>query len=403
MPYSTARTLTLGAAIAAFLSYGAQAQPKYGPGASDTEIVIGNTQPYSGPASAYGSNGHAMKAVFDKLNAEGGINGRQVRFLTVDDAYNPARTVEQMRRLVERDEVLLVTAPVGTAPNASIQRYLNQRKVPHLFVGSGASRWNDPENYPWTTPGVVPSYVLEGYAFARHALAENPDAKIGVLYQNDDLGKEYLQGLKEGLGDKANQIIAELSHEITDPTVDSQVISLKNSGADVFMNFTSPKAGAQAIRKAAELGWKPMQYISSVGSSVPATMIPAGIDSAQGVITALVQRDPSNPAVREAPEFKEFAATMEKYYPGANLHDPIVINGYNAAQITAYVIQQAGDDLTRENILTVAQDIDTTLPMAFPGIRYKNSAENPAILNQIQLGRLNGELYESFGSLIERE
>lgn len=403
MTLSAIKTLALGAAIAALASTSAMSEPKYGPGASDTEIIIGNTQPYSGPASAYGSNGHSMKAVFDKVNAEGGINGRQVRFLTVDDAYNPARTVEQVRRLVERDEVLLITAPVGTAPNASIQRYLNQREVPHLFAASGASRWNDPENYPWTIPGVVPSYLLEGYVFARNALQDNPDAKIAVLYQNDDLGKEYLQGLKEGLGDKIGQLVAELSHEITDPTVDSQVISLKNSGADVFMNFTSPKAGAQAIRKAAEIGWKPTQYISSVGSSVPATMIPAGIENAQGVITALVQRDPNDPAVRETPEYKEFAETMAKFYPAANLNDTIVINGYNAAQITVHVLQQAGDDLTRENILKVAKNIDTTLPMAYPGIRYKNSPENPAILNQIQLGRLNGELYQPFGDLIARD
>ena len=391
--------LTLAAAVSGLT---ATAEPMYGPGASDTEIRIGNTQPYSGPASAYAVNGKMMQAVMARANAEGGINGRQINFLSYDDAYNPAKTLEQVRRQVEQDEVLFVAGAVGSAQNVSIQRYLNKMEVPHLLVLSGGKRWNDPENYPWTTSGTVSPYVLEGYALGTHAVSQNPAAKIAVLYQNDDLGKEYLEGLEQALEGTDAEIVSSLSFEIADPTVDSQVIEMEASGAEAVMVFGFPKAVAQTIRKAADMGWKPARYIGSVGSVIQASLVPAGLENSIGVITTNTQHDASDPEFQKTEAYADYIATLEQYYPEGEPTNGSVMLGYTTAHLILDILEEAGDNLTRENIMKVATNMsDVNAPLMLDGVPLMTTPDDHQLVRGIYLAQFNGERFEQFGDLIE--
>jgi ABC-type branched-subunit amino acid transport system substrate-binding protein len=396
------RRAVLLAALAAPLSVLSRPAPQYDPGADDHEIRIGNTGPYSGPASAYGTTGKAMRAVFDQVNAEGGVNGRRIRFLSRDDGYNPAKTVEQVRRLVEDDEVLLMLAPLGTAHNSAIQAYLNARRVPQLFINSGASRWGDPQRFPWTM-GFTPSYRTEGRAYARHILATRPQARVAVLYQNDELGKEYLQGVIDGLGAlAATRLVARQSYEVTDATVDSQVLTLQASGADVFVNVATPKFAAQAIRRAAESGWKPLQYLATVSTSVTAVLKPAGFDNAQGIVSSMYLRDPSDPAIHGSAAYRDYAETIRRYYPGGDPADNFNVNGYTIAQAMVQVLRQAGDQLTRANVMAIAAHLNLPLPMLAPGIQVHTRPDDFHPVSQLQLTRFVGQRFEPFGPLVER-
>jgi branched-chain amino acid transport system substrate-binding protein len=380
----------------------ALAQKKYDTGASDTEIRIGNIAPYSGPASAYGTIGKTLDAYFKKVNAEGGINGRKITFITYDDGYSPPKTVEQARRLVENDDVLLILNSLGTAHNTAIQKYMNAKKVPQLFVATGATKFGDPKNFPWTM-GWQPNYQSEGRIFANYILANHPQGKIGILYQNDDYGKDYVKGLKDGLAGKGT-IVAELPYEATDPTVDSQIVTLKASGADVFYNVTTPKFAAQAIKKAAEIGWKPVHLLNSVSASVGAVMRPAGIDNAQGVLTALYGKDPTDPVWKDDPGHKEWAAFMDKYYPEGDKTSSFTVYGYSVARTMVQVLKQCGDDLTRANVMKQAaslKDFDTG--MALPGIKINTSPTDFYPYEQMQMGRFTGQSFQPFGPVLTGE
>lgn len=390
----------LAAAGLAGLACLAQAQKAYDTGASDSEIKIGNTVPYSGPASAYGTVGKAAAAYFRKVNAEGGINGRKIRFVSVDDAYSPPMTVEQTRKLVEQEQVLLIFAPLGTASNAATQKYLNMKKVPQLFVSSGAHRWGDPEHFPWTMGWNV-SYLTEGHIYARHILANRPQAKIAILYQNDEFGKDMLRGFLDGLGDKGKAlVVAQASYELSDPTVDSQMISLKSSGADTLVDLSTPKFAAQAIRKAAAIGWKPVHYLANVSSSVTAVLKPAGLDNAKDILSAAFVRDPSDPRWQGTREQADFAAFMKQYYPEGDASDALNVTGYSMAQTMVQVLRQAGDNLTRANIMKQAASLDMTLPMLYPGIKLKTSPTNFHPLAGMQMVRFNGSGYDPVGGVI---
>ena len=389
----TGVALLLGVAAA----LGAQAQKQYDPGATDTSIKIGHLVPYSGPVSAYGTIGKVASAWFAKVNAEGGINGRKVDFISLDDAYIPSRTVELARKLVEQDEVLVLYGALGTAQNMAIRRYMNAKKVPQLFIATGAARFGDPKAFPWTM-GWQPTYQAEGLIYARHILKNKPDAKIAVLLQNDDFGKDFLKGFIDGLGDQAKRlIVAQASYEVTDPTIDSQLISLKASGADTFFSITTPKFAAQAIRKAAEIGWKPTQYLASVSVSVSAVIKPAGPENALGVISATYLRDPTDEASKGVKEFDDYRAFMAKYYPGGDLNDSLNVLGYSSAQTLEHVLRRAGDKLTRENIMKIAANLSLTLPMLYPGIDVTTSADDFHPIERMQLVRFNGTRYEPFG------
>ena len=399
---SIPRRAALVLALAALLPAAAFAQKKYDTGATDTEIKIGNMVPYSGPVSAYGTVGKAMSAYFAKVNADGGVNGRKITFLSMDDAYNPAKTVEQARKLVEEDEVLLLCAPLGTAQNTAIQKYMNTKKVPHLFLNTGASKWGDPKAFPWTM-GYIPSYYTEGKVYAQHVLATKPGAKVGVLYQNDDFGKDFLKGFLDGFGDKAKaMVVAQASYEVTDPTVDSQLLSLKAAGADVFFSITTPKFAAQALRKVADMGWKPVQYLVSVSVSVSAVIKPAGPENAVGVISSTYLRDPADPQWHKTREYQDYEAWMKKYYPAGDVADSLNVNGYSIAQTMVQVLKQAGDNLTRENIMKQAASLSFTPPMLFPGIEVKTSADDFHPIEKLQLVRFNGTRYEPFGGVLGR-
>jgi len=396
------RRTALGCAVALLLPTAALAQKKYDPGASDTEIRIGHTIPYSGPASAYGAQGKAILAWFQKVNDEGGVNGRKLKLLSMDDAYNPAKTVEAVRKLVEQDEVLFIGGALGTPQNAAIQKYLNAKKVPQLFVSTGASRWNDPKNFPWTM-GIVPSYHTEGLIYAQHILANKPGARIAVLYQNDDFGKDYLKGFLDGLGDKAKtMIVGQQSYEVTDPTVDSQLVTLKATNADTFFNVTTPKFAAMAIRKLPEMGWKPVHYLASVSGAVSSTLKPAGLENSIGIITCTYLRDPADPEQAGTPEVAAFTAWMKKYNPGADPTDMLYVSGQVIAQAMVEVLKKAGDNLTRENVMKVAASLDTALPMQYPGVNLKTSADDFAPVERMRPQRFNGTRYESFGAVMGR-
>ncbi|OKO87128.1 ABC transporter substrate-binding protein [Bradyrhizobium sp. AS23.2] len=387
--------------LAATVSTAALAQKKYDPGATDTEIKIGNIMPYSGPASSYSVIGKTEAAYFNKINAEGGINGRKINFISNDDGYSPPKTVEQARKLVESDEVLLIFNSLGTPPNSAIQKYMNTKKVPQLFVATGATKWNDPKDFPWTM-GWQPSYQSETQIYAKYILKNTPNAKIAVLYQNDDYGKDYLKGLKDGLGSKAaSMIVAEESYETTEPTIDSHIVNLKASGADVFVDISIPKFAAQAIKKAAEIGWKPAHFLNSVSSSISATIHPAGFDNAQGIISSAYLKDPTDPQWKDDPDIKAWNAFLDKYYPEANRSDAFVIYGYAVAQTMVHVLKQCGDDLTRANVMKQAASVqDYVVAGLLPGVKINTSPTDFAPISQLQLQRLKGNTWELFGDVI---
>ncbi|HEX2216110.1 MAG TPA: ABC transporter substrate-binding protein [Xanthobacteraceae bacterium] len=382
----------------------ATAQKKYDPGATDTEIKVGNINPYSGPASAYGLIGKTIGAYFNKVNAEGGINGRKINFVTYDDGYSPPRAVEQVRKLVESDEVLLVFQSLGTPSNTAIQRYMNAKKVPQLFVATGATKWGDPKGFPWTM-GWQPNYQSESRIYAKYVLEKHPSGKIGILYQNDDYGKDYVKGLKDGLGDKAKtMIIAEQPYETTDPTVDSQIINLKSSGADIFFNVTTPKFAAQAIKKSAEIGWQPVHLLNNVSTSVGGVLKPAGLDNAKGVLSTGYTKDPTDPTWQDDAGYKEWLAFMDKYFPEGDKTSSFTVYGYSVAQSLVQVLKQCGDDLTRANVMKQAANLkDVQLPMLLPGIMLNTSASDFYPIEQMQMMRFNGERWERFGPVISGE
>jgi len=394
--------LTVGAVAAALAVGPVFAQKKYDPGADDKEIKVGHINPYSGPASAYGAIGKAIGAYFAKVNAEGGVNGRKINFITLDDGYSPPKTVEQARKLVEQEEVLLVFQPLGTPPNSAIHKYMNQKKVPQLFVATGATKWGDPKNFPWTM-GWQPNYQSEAKIYAAHILDTKPNAKIAVLYQNDDYGKDYLKGFEDGLGDKAKtMIVSKLSYEVTDPTIDSQMVSLKASGADTFFNITTPKFAAQAIKKAAEIGWKPTHYLNSVSNAVGSVMVPAGAENGVGIISAFYLKDPTDPQWQNTQEYKDWLEWMKKYHPSGDLKDNFNVYGYTVAQTLVQVLKQAGDNLTRENVMKQAANLDMTLPMLLPGINIKTGPDDFYPIEREQLVKFNGTSWEMFGKVYGR-
>ena len=406
MPAINLRLGAIPAALAllAATSSGALAQKKYDTGASDTEIKIGNIMPYSGPASAYGVIGKTEEAYFKKINAEGGINGRKITFVTYDDAYSPPKTVEQARKLVESDEVLIVFNPLGTPPNSAIQKYMNQKKVPQLFVATGATKWNDPKEFPWTM-GWQPNYQSETQIYAKYILKNTPNAKIAVLYQNDDYGKDYLKGLKDGLGAKAaSMIVMEESYEVSEPTIDSHIVKLKSTGADVFMNITTPKFAAQAIKKNMEIGWKPLHFLNNVSASIGSVIKPAGPENAQGIISSAYLKDPTDPQWKNDAGMKAWNEFLDKYYPEANRADASVMYAYTVAQGLVHVLKACGDNLTRENIMKQAANIkDLALGGLLPGVKVNTSPTDFAPLAQLQLERFKGETWELFGEILSAD
>jgi ABC-type branched-subunit amino acid transport system substrate-binding protein len=399
--------LTMASAAFALLaasSSGALAQKKYDVGATDTEIKIGNIMPYSGPASAYGVIGKTEAAYFKKINDAGGINGRKINFISYDDAYSPPKAVEQARKLVESDEVLFIFNSLGTPSNSAIQKYMNSKKVPQLFVATGATKWNDPKNFPWTM-GWQPSYQSETQIYAKYLLKEKPDAKIAVLYQNDDYGKDYLKGLKDGLGAKAaSMIIAEESFETTEPTVDSHIVKLKASGADVFVDIATPKFAAQAIKKVAEIEWKPLHFLNNVSASVGSVIKPAGMANAQEIISAAYLKDASDPQWNNDPGMKDFYAFLAKDFPEGDKLDQGTVVGYGVAQTLVQVLKQCGDDLTRENIMKQAANLKGfRTEVMLPGIKIDTSATDFAPISSLQLMRFKGERWNLFGDVISAD
>jgi branched-chain amino acid transport system substrate-binding protein len=391
------------ALISAALSVGSVfAQNKYDSGANDKEIKIGHINPYSGPASAYGTIGKSIAAWFEKVNAEGGINGRKIKFISLDDGYSPPKTVEQARKLVEQEEVLALFNPLGTPPNSAIHKYMNQRKVPQLFVATGATKWGDPKNFPWTM-GWQPNYQSEAKIYAEHILETSPNAKIAVLYQNDDYGKDYLKGFEDGLGARAkSMIVSKQSYEVTDPTIDSQMNSLKASGADTFFNITTPKFAAQAIKKAAEIGWKPTHYLNQVSASVGAVLTPAGLGNSVGIISTQYFKDPTDPQWLNDPAMNEWREFMKKYYPTGDLNDAFNVYGPLVAQTLVQVLKQAGNDLTRGNVMRQAASLDMTLPLLLPGVNLKTSADDFYPIEREQLVRFDGKAWVRFGKVYGR-
>jgi ABC-type branched-subunit amino acid transport system substrate-binding protein len=396
--------LSVTIVVLAATNTGALAQKKYDTGATDTEIKIGNIMPYSGPASAYGVEGKTEAAYFNKINAEGGINGRKIRFISYDDSYSSPKTVEQARKLLESDEVLLIFNPLGTASNAAIQKYMNEKKVPQLFIGSGAKKWNDPKQFPWTM-GWAPNYQSEGRIYAKYILKERPTGKIGILYQNDDYGKDYVKGIRDGLGaNAASMIIAEESYETSNPTIDSHVVALKSKGADIFISITTPKFAAQSIKKVAELAWKPLFILNGVAASTGAVMKPAGLENGQNIISATYAKDPTDPQWKDDAGIKNFDAFLSKYFPEGNREDQNAMTGYNVAQTMVYVLKKCGDDLTRANIMKQAAGIKSLqLEGLLPGVTINTSATDFAPIKQFQLRKFKGERWELFGDVVSSE
>ena len=394
-------SLAIAGIAAAAISLSVAAQKKYDTGATDKEIKIGDIKPYSGPASAYGTIGKAIHAYFDKINAEGGINGRKVNHISLDDGYNPAKTVEQARKLVEEEEVLFIFNPLGTPPNSAIHKYMNQKKVPQLFVATGATKWGDPKNFPWTM-GWQPNYQTEGKIYATHILETNPNAKIGILYQNDDYGKDYVKGLEDGLGAKAGKmIVSRVSYEVTDPTVDSQIVTLKSAGADTFFNVTTPKFAAQAIKKAAEIGWKPTHYLNNVSSSVGSVLTPAGLENSVGIITTQYGKDPTDPQWANDKGMVDWKVWMHRYYPSGDLKDASNVYGYAVAMTVVQVLKQCGDNLTRENVMKQAANLNMELPTSLPGINVKTGPNDFYPIEREQLARFDGKTWKLFGKVYD--
>jgi branched-chain amino acid transport system substrate-binding protein len=372
------------------------------PGVTATEIKIGNTNPYSGGASAYGTIGKVIGAYFKKVNDEGGINGRKINYITYDDGYSPPKAVEMVRKLVEQDQVLLVFNPLGTPSNTAIQKYMNEQKVPQLFVATGATKWGNPKDYPWTM-GWQPTYQAEGQIYALYILKNIPNAKVGILLQNDDYGKDYVKGLKDGLGDAAKKmIVMEQTYEVTDPTVDSQIVNLKGSGANVFFNVTTPKFAAQAIKKAFEIGWKPTHFLNNVSASVGSVLKPAGLEASKDLITTAYLKDPTDPQWKNDKGYKDWLAFMQKYYPDGNIIDGSNVYGYNVAQGLVYVLKQCGNDLSRANVMKQAASIkNLELPMLLPGIKVNTSPTDFYPIEQEQLAKFTGETWQLFGEIYD--
>lgn len=379
----------------------ALSQKKYDPGATDAEIKIGNIMPYSGPASAISVIGKTEAAYFKRINDSGGINGRKINFISYDDGFSPPKAVEQTRKLVEEDKVMLIFNAVGTASNSAIHKYMNAKKVPQLFVGSNAAKWNDPTNFPWTM-GWGPNYQIEARIYAKYILKEKPNAKIGILFQNDDYGKDYVKGLKDGLGAKASSmIVAESSYELTDPTVDSQIVMLKASGADTFFNVSNTKSAAQAIKKAAEIEWKPLHFLNNVSASIGAVIKPAGYQNAQGIISAAYLKDVSDPQWADDAGMKQFLAFLAKDLPEANKLDGLTVLGYGLAQTLVQVLKQCGDNLTRENVMKQAANLKNfRTSVLLPGIDIDTSPTDFAPVKKLQLMKFRGERWELFGDVI---
>ena len=399
------RTFIGGVSAAALVSGSttAFAQKKYDDGATDTEIKIGHTGPYSGPASSYGQIGKTIEAYWKSVNAAGGINGRKVNFITLDDGYNPAKIVELVRQLVEQDKVLCTFNTLGTPTNTAIHKYMNQKKVPMLYVATGASKWGNPKQFPWTM-GFQPDYHTEGAIYAKHILANVKDPKIAVLMQNDDYGKDYFGGFKEGLGKDAGRIVKHVTYEVTDPTVDSQIIQLKDSGANVFFNIATPKAAAQAIRKVADLGWKPVQYLNNVSASVGSVMKPAGLENSQGIITAQYLKDPTDKQWENTEDFKAWVAWMDKWMPGANKADANHIFGFAVSALMHETLKKCGDTLTRDNVMKQAANFQKfKLPLLLPGITINTSPTDYYPIQSVQLARFKGETWDLFGDVMSAE
>ena len=388
---------------AALLAFGlspALAAKHYDRGASDGEIVVGQTMPYSGPVSAYATIGKVEAAYFRMINSEGGINGRKIKLLSLDDGYSPPKTVERARELVEADGVLLLFNPLGTPTNTAIHEYLNKKEVPQLFVATGATKWGDPKHFPWTM-GWQPSYQEEGHIYARYILSNKPNAKIGILYQNDDYGRDYVKGLKDGLGDKAaKMIVAEATYEVTDPTIESQILSLKSSGADVFYDVTTPKFAAQAIRSMSELDWHPLHVLNSVSASVAAVFEPAGMGKSKGIVSLAYLKDPTDPQWKNDKGVLEWLAFMRKWYPEGSTEEAFNVYGYSIAQTLVQVLKQCGDDLTRANIMKQAAHLDMTVPMLLPGISIKTGPDDFYPIQSERLERFDGQRWQLFGKIL---
>ena len=403
MPIHPLRLGAIAAALAllAATSSPSFAQKKYDTGASDTEIKIGNIMPYSGPASAYGVIGKTEEAYFKKINAEGGINGRKINFISYDDGYSPPKTVEQARKLVESDEVLLIFNSLGTPPNSAIQKYMNQKKVPQLFVATGATKWNDPKEFPWTM-GWQPNYQSEGQIYAKYILKNHPNGKIAILYQNDDYGKDYVKGLKDGLGAKAaSMIVIEDSYEVSEPTIDTHIVKVKATGADIFFNVTTPKFAAQAIKKNMEIGWKPVHFLNNVSASIGSVMKPAGFENSQGIISSNYLKDPTDAQWKNDAAMKAWNEFLDKYFPEANRADASVMYGYIVAQGLVQVLKNCGDNLTRENVMKQAASLKDFEPGGLlPGIKVNTSPTDFAPISQLQLQRFKGENWELFGEIL---
>ena len=395
--------LVTGTALALALSVStASAQKKYDTGATDTEIKIGQTVPFSGAYSVYANIGKTQAAYMKMINDQGGINGRKINLIQYDDAYSPPKTVEQIRKLVEGDEVLLTFQVIGTAANAAVQKYLNTKKVPQLFAATGASKFTDPKNFPWTM-GYNPNYFVEGKIYGQYIIKEHPNAKIGILYQNDDLGKDYVNGLKAGLGDKASKmVVAEASYEVSDPTIDSQVLKIKDAGADLFYSASTPKQAAQAIRKIHELNWKPVHILDINASPVSATLQPAGLEASKGVISVNYGKDPLDPTWKDDAGMKKYFEFMAKYYPDGDKDSSFNSYGYSTSQLMIYVLQKCGDNLTRENVMKQAASLkNVTGDLALPGMSNNTSPTDYRVNRQLQMQRFNGERWELFGPIIE--
>jgi len=395
---------TAAAGVAAAVAHPALAKGKYDEGATDTEIKIGNSVPYSGPASAYGTIGKAIDAYFKKINDEGGIGGRKIKFISQDDGYSPPKTVEVIRQLVEQEKVLFVFNTLGTPPNTAIQKYMNSKKVPQLFVATGASKWGMPKEFPWTM-GWQPDYNTEGQIYAKYLLANQKDPKIAILYQNDDYGKDYLEGFHKGLGDAGKKlIVSEVTYEVTDPTVDSQVIQMASKGANAFFNITTPKFAAQAIKKAGEIGWKPLHFLNNVSASVSSVLKPAGFEVSQGIVTAAYLKDPTDKQWAGHQGYLEWVEWMKKYNAQGNLADAFNVFGYTVAQTMVQVLKQCGDDLTRANVMKQAASLKgLSLPMLLPGIKINTSATDFYPIQSVQLQRFKGETWELFGDILSAE
>ncbi len=394
------RHLLKAAAAAAFVPAAPSILRAATVGVTDTEIRIGSTAAYSGPASAYGAIGRAHTATWQWFNDQGGVNGRKVKFFSYDDSYSPPKAIEQVRRMVEQDEVACLCNTLGTAANTAFLKYVNQKQVPDLFVGSGADKFQDPKTYPWTI-GWQPSYRVEAQIFARYALKEKPGGKMGILYQNDDFGKDYLNGFKDVLGDRFDKMVTAVSYEVTDATIDSQAITLQQAKVDSVLSASTPKFAAQFIRKVADMNWKPLQMLSNVSSSVGAVIEPAGMDKAIGVVSNTYYKDPSDPRWKDDPGIVQWRAVMNKYLPGADLNDAFYVYGYGAVMTMIPVLKQCGNDFSRENLMRQATNLkDVEVPTLLPGIKVNTSPTNYHTIGQVQLMRWSGKTWDLFGDVL---